>query len=264
MDNRYSERKRRQFTEANRQAWDEAAPVHARINQARLLKTFSKSGQICFDDHCLDRLREIGVAGKSIAQLGCNNGRELLSLKNLGASHCVGFDASAAFLEQARELAEASGHTDVGFVAADVYDIRADTQGPFDIVLTTAGVLYWMPDLAGFFDVVARLTRPGGHVFIEEIHPVLLMYEEGEGGAPSRLAYSYFKEEPYVETSGLDYYKGKKYRGKPAYSFHHTLSDIMMAAIGAGLNLRHFAELGSTSASSVRTSNMLRRSRRWA
>ena len=42
---------------------------------------------------------------------------------------------------------------------------------------------------------------------------------------------SYFSDEPYVETSGLDYYEGEKYDAKPAYSFQHTLSQIMMAAI---------------------------------
>jgi 2-polyprenyl-3-methyl-5-hydroxy-6-metoxy-1,4-benzoquinol methylase len=244
MGRNYSEKERRDFTEANRQAWDEAAPVHGEANQARLLESFSKPGYNSFDDHCLDRLREIGVEGKSIAQLGCNNGRELLSLKNMGAGRCVGFDISAAFLDQARELAKVSGHTDVEFVTADIYDIPTDKQGPYDVVLTTIGVIGWMPNLEAFFDVLARLARPGGHVFIEELHPVLLMYEEGEGDAPSYLAYSYFKEEPYVETSGLDYYEGKKYDAKPAYSFHHTLSDIIMAAIGSGFNLRNFAELG--------------------
>lgn len=243
MGRDYSEKERRAFTEANRRAWDEAAPVHADFNQARLLAGFAQPGFSTLADHCRERLMEIGIEGKSIAQICCNNGRELLSLKNMGAGPCVGFDASAAFLEQARELARASGHEDVEFVASDVYEIPAHRRGPYDIVLSTIGVIGWMPDLTAFFDVVARLTRPGGHVFIEEIHPVLLMYEEAEGDAPSFLAYSYFKEEPYVETRGLDYYGGTKYDGKPAYSFHHTLSEIVMAAIGAGLTLRHLAEL---------------------
>lgn len=243
MGRKYSERERREFTEANREAWDEAAPVHRRTNHAKLVEGFSRPGFSTLAEHCLVRLREIGIEGRAIAQLCCNNGRELLSLKNLGAGRCVGFDASAAFIEQARELAITSGHTDVEFVTTDIYDLSVSDWGQFDIVLSTIGVIGWMPDLHTFFDIVSGLTREGGHVFIEEIHPVLLMYEEGEGEAPSYLAYSYFKEEPYVETSGLDYYEGKKYGAKPAYSFHHTLSEIMMAAMDAGLTLRHFVEL---------------------
>jgi len=237
-------KQRREFTDANRDAWDEAAPIHEKINQARLVKAFSKPGYNTLDDHCLDRLKEIGVQGKSIAHLCCNNGRELLSLKNLGAGHCVGFDASAAFIEQAHALAKASGHTDVAFVTTDIYEVPADKTGPYDIVMTTIGVISWMPDLEGFFDVVAQLTRSGGHVFIEETHPVLMMYEEGEGDEPSFLEYSYFKDDPWVETTGLDYYEGTKYTSKPHYSFQHTLADIMMAAIDRGFVLSHFAELG--------------------
>ena len=243
MDRSYTADQRRAFTDANREAWDEVAPVHAKANQARLLEGFSKPGFNTLADHCLARLKEIGVQGKSIAQLCCNNGRELLSLKNLGAGSCVGFDASAAFIEQARELAAAAGHADVEFVTTDVYEIPPEKSGPYDIVMTTIGVFGWMPDLRGFFHVLERLTRAGGHLFIEETHPVLMMYEEGKGGAPSYTKYSYFKKEPWEETSGLDYYERSRYQSKPNYSFQHTLADIMMAAIEAGFMLRHFSEL---------------------
>ena len=84
---------------------------------------------------------------------------------------------------------------------------------------------------------------PGGHLFIEEMHPALIMYEPGENGAPSYLANSYFREEPWVETSGLDYYSGTTYDAQPTYAFPHTLAKIIMAGIGAGLTLRHFGEL---------------------
>lgn len=243
MRKRYSAQQRRTFTDANRKAWDQAAPVHEKINQARLLAGFAEPGFNTLDDHQLDRLNEIGIEGKSIAQLCCNNGRELLSLKNLGAGPCIGFDASAAFIAQARELAIAAGHTDVEFETTDIYDIAPDKSGPYDIVMSTIGVISWMPDLESFFRLFGRLTRSGGHAFIEETHPVLMMYEEGAGNDSSYIAYSYFKEDPWVETTGLDYYEGTQYESKPHFSFQHTLSDIMMAAIDAGFELRHFAEL---------------------
>ena len=244
MSKDYSHKQRREFTDANRDAWDEAAPIHRKINQSRLLEAFSTPGHNTLNDHCLDRLNEVDFQGKSVAQLCCNNGRELLSLKNLGAGRCVGFDASAAFIEQARELAKASGHADVEFVATDIYEIPVDKSGPYDIVMTTIGVISWMPDVTGFFDVLSRLTRPGGHVFIEESHPVLFMYEEGAGDDPSYLEYSYFKEDPWVDTDGLDYYEGRKYDSNPLYSFQHTLADVMMAGLKVGFGLQHFAELG--------------------
>ncbi len=243
MVRNYSRKRRREFTAANREAWDQVAAVHGEINQARLVEAFSKPGYSTLARHIVDRLDEIGVQGKSVAQLCCNNGRELLSLKNLGAGRCVGFDASSAFIDQARELANVSGHTDVEFVTTDVYEIPSEKTGPYDIVMTTIGVLSWMPDLSGLFDVMAHLTRPAGHLLIEETHPVVLMYEEGKGDAPSYLKYSYFKQDPWEETTSLDYYARTEYRSKPHYSFQHTLSDIVMAGIDADFELRHFTEL---------------------
>ena len=207
----YPPKQRREFTDANREAWDEVAPMHEKANQSQLLDAFSDPEYNALDDHCLDRLKEVGIAGKSVAQICCNNGRELLSLKNLGAGRCVGFDASAAFIEQAIELAKVSRHTDVEFVTTDIYEIPPDKAGPYDIVMSTVGVISWMPDLSGFFEVIGRLTKAGGHIFIEETHPVLMMYEEGDGAEPSYLKYSYFKDDPWVETKGLDYYEETEY-----------------------------------------------------
>ena len=232
------------YTDANREAWNEAAPLHARHNQADLLEAFSKPGHVKLGDHVHRALAVAGVEGKSVVQLCCNNGCDLLSVKNLGAGDCLGVDAAEAFLEQARELASVAGHADsVRFLASDIYALPDNLSESFDIALITIGVIGWMPDLAGFFAQAARVIKPGGHLVIEDMHPVLFMYEEGEDGAPPYLAYSYFRTEPFEETSGLDYYGGERYEAKPNYSFWHRLDSIVMAGIGNGLELRHFEEL---------------------
>lgn len=236
-------RDRKQYTEANRAAWNEAAPVHARQNQARLLDEVRQPGFNTLDEHCLAPLRSVGVEGKSVAQVGCNNGRELLSMKTLGAARCVGFDHAEGFIAQARELAAASGATDIEYACGDAYDIPSLGMGQFDLVMTTIGVVGWMPDLDAYFDVVTSLVAPGGHLFMEEIHPVLNMWEEGPEGGPSQLTWSYFKQQPWVENGGIDYWSRQKYESKTMYSFQHTLSALMMACVQRGLVLRHFAEL---------------------
>jgi SAM-dependent methyltransferase len=232
------------FTAANRAAWDEVAPLHAEQNMEKLRSAFAKPGHVDLDDHIVDRLEEIGVSGKRVAMLCCNNGQDLISVGNLGAASCVGFDQAEKFLDQARELAQIAGVSDrVRFECADIYDIGTEYDGQFDIVLTTIGVFSWMPDLPAFFAVVARLLEPGGVLLSEEMHPVLLMYEEGPDGGPSYIAHSYFNRAPFKDTDGLDYYGGGKYDAKPAYSFQHTMSDILMAGIDNGLTLRHMVEL---------------------
>ena len=51
----------------------------------------------------------MGVQGKDVVQLCCNNGRELISIQRMGANRCVGVDISAAFIAQAEQLNDAAG-----------------------------------------------------------------------------------------------------------------------------------------------------------
>jgi ubiquinone/menaquinone biosynthesis C-methylase UbiE len=229
------------YVEANRQSWDEAAPIHAEQNLAELIESFRKPGYSCLDEIETAILERIGVKGKAVAQLCCNNGREILSVVNMGAARGVGFDLSAAFLDQGRQMAEA-GNIPCEFVQGSVYDIPAAYDGQFDLVTVTIGAVGWLPDIAGFFAVAARLLKPGGRIFIYEMHPVLVLFEPGEEKNPLEIRYSYFMTEPMRDDSGLDYYGGTRRQSKPNYWFHHKLSDIIGACLEQGLALESFVE----------------------
>ena len=107
----------------------------------------------------------------------------------------------------------------------------------------TIGVLSWMPDLPGFFEIVGGLLRPGGVLFIYEQHPILEMMSAGGPDDPVEFELSYFTKEPFVETEGLDYYGGETYDAKPATSFLHPLSEVITAGIRLGMAVEHFEEL---------------------
>lgn len=227
---------------ANLAAWDEAAPIHRRHNRELQLEQARQPDFCCLDAIEKQRLQALGVAGKDVAQLCCNNGRELISVKkSLGAARCVGFDGAAGFIADAGEIAAAAG-TDVAFECTDIYAIGPEFDAAFDIVTITIGVLGWMPDLDGFFAVAARLLRPGGALFIYEHHPILEMLKPGAAGDPVEWELSYFTKEPYVSTEGLDYYGGTDYDALPVTSFMYPMSTVIMAGIGAGLALEHFEE----------------------
>ena len=235
---------RKQYTEANRIAWDEAAPRHAAHNNAALFAAVRDPSYLSFSGEILATLQAVGVAGKQVIQLGCNNARETLSLRNLGAARCVGIDASAEFLAHGRELLRIAGAAaEVELVEADVYQLPPEYTDAFDMVLVTIGVISWMPDLDAFFEVVSGLLQPGGQLVMEEMHPVLLMYEDDADSGISSPRYSYFSNEIWEETSGLDYYGHETYDSAPNYSFMHRLDEILMAGINSGLRLRRFSEL---------------------
>jgi len=234
--------KTQEFTSTNREAWEEAAPLHRSQNQADSIKDFSKPGYSCLDDIESARLKALDIVGKDVAQICCNNGRELLSVKNMGAARCVGFDGAQGFVNQAKELANA-GNIDCEFVCTDIYDMDAQYHNSFDVVYITIGVLSWMPDLNAFMAIVAKMIRPGGALFIYEQHPILNMIEGGESDAPVVWELSYFDQEPYVDTTGLDYYEGGTYDSKTMYSFAHTMAETIMAGVNNGMIVEHFEEL---------------------
>jgi ubiquinone/menaquinone biosynthesis C-methylase UbiE len=176
-----------------------------------------------------------------VAHLCCNNGRELLSIKNMGARRCVGFDISDNFIDQARYLAESS-NVACEFVRADVYDIPALYDNDFDLVYISVGTLGWMPDIRGFFQVAARLLKPEGWLLIYEMHPILDMFEGDDTNDPPLLQQSYFRMQPFVEDTGLDYYGMTAYQSSPSYWFHHKMSDIFDGCLSNQLALRSFQE----------------------
>ena len=235
---------RRQYTESNREAWNEVMPLHRRAASAKWDEFFARPGAVCFDDVELEPLRHVGVEGKAVVHLCCNNGVELLSLRNMGAGECVGFDISDEAIEEARERA-ARFRIDCRFVRSDVYDIDDSYSGRFDLVYISAGCLGWMPDLGRFLAKAAALLRTGGRIFIREIHPVSEMLPFDGDDAPDvlRIVGPYFKKEPYVEKGGLDYIGRAEYEGGATqYWFVHTISDIVTGLIGSGLAIELFRE----------------------
>ena len=235
---------RDEYTSANRDAWNEVASKHAVHNNAALFEAFKDPGYVTFEDDILEAVKQIDVRGKSVIHLCCNNGRETLSLRNMGATRCVGIDAAEKFLQHGREMIRiANAEDQVQLIRSDVYDLPQDLKGSFDIVLITIGVLSWMPDLKQFFDVIKSLLKPGGQLLLEDMHPVLFMYDENPESGHSSIQTSYFDKHVWEETGDLDYYGDESYGDRPNYSFMHRMDEILMAGIDNGLKLDSIKEL---------------------
>jgi len=239
----------KKYTDANRKAWNEATLVHqkARVKKKiNLKKEFSKKDYSTLDEYETAKLKEIGLEGKRVAQLCCNNGRETLSLVNLGVDSAVGFDISDEAINEAKGLAEVSG-LNCEFVRTDIYDIGDEYKDAFDLIYITIGAMGWMPDLFKYFKVVSNILRPGGHLMIYEHHPfcyMMAMNDEDEfvPDDPLKIAYSYFRTEPWIGTDGIDYIGGTKYEAKTSYDFTQTLSVVINSIAGNGIRIKEFTE----------------------
>ena len=227
--------------ESNRQAWNDSARHHQDSpDWQALLTEVAQADFSCLDETLRGLLEQVGVDGKDVVQLGCNNGRESLSLFALGARSVVGVDQSAAFLEQARELNSRSPHK-AEFVETDIHHLPESLRGRFDVALITIGVLNWMPDIGEFFRHVASTLKPGGQLVIYETHPFLEMFDP-ESDDPFRPVTSYFRREPFVQDQPIVYEGKVDQHTASSYWFVHTLGAIFTGAIEAGLQISHFKE----------------------
>ena len=232
------------MTESNRAAWNEVMPLHQRAAKEKLDKLFSEPGCVRLDEIEIGILKQVSLEGKNVAHLCCNNGTELMSLKNLGAAECVGFDICDEAVQEANGRAILN-HIDCQFVRSDVYEIDETYNDRFDIVYISAGCLGWLPDLELFFTKAFTLLRSGGMVFIHEIHPIAEMLPCDDDKKPFNLCIvePYFKKEPFKDQGGLDYVGHAEYDSTTTqYWFAHTLSDILMSLINNNLLIERFSE----------------------
>lgn len=231
------------YTEANRLAWNEAMPRHQVVRKEHWDQQFSTPGYVVQKDPELSLLSSLPVAGKDIIQLCCNNGVELLSLKNMGASRCLGVDISDLAIAEAKARAELC-HIDAEFLCADVFQLPSSLEMQFDLVYITVGALTWLHDLEALFQKSYALLRPQGMLLIYEQHPLtyILAEDDDKLHKATEIVSSYFVDEPYIGREGIDYIGGTIYPSLPNYQFTHPLSKIINSIIQAGFQIREFNE----------------------
>lgn len=217
------------YLEVNRALWDELVPIH--MGSAYYDLDGFLAGEQCLRDF---EVREIGdVEGRELLHLQCHFGMDTLAWARLGA-RVTGLDFSEKAIEMARGLAHTMG-LPARFVTSDVYQARGVLDEAYDIVYTGIGALVWLPDLDRWARTVASLLKPGGFLYLAEFHPFAdtLDYEEGR-----TVSNDYFSEAPQEWDEQGSYADPEAYvRNSRSVQFHHPLSAIINALIGAGLRL---------------------------
>jgi len=228
------------YMDENKAAWEEAfdnrRPNWGDNNHERL-----KSERFAFFNADMKReLESIDFNGKTVAQFCCNNGRELLSLMDSGASIGIGFDIAENIIEQARETAKNAGIDNCTFIACNILDIPESYHNQFDLIFLTVGAITWFEDLSLLFAKVSECLKVSEMFLINEIHPMMGMLPiPGEEcynpNDLNRIVYSYFRKELWLENSGMGY-MSVQYKSKTFTSFSHTMGGIINALGVNGLN----------------------------
>ena len=189
-----------------------------------------------------DDLLALGpLDGKDVLHLQCNFGLDTISLARLGA-RAVGADNCVPALAAARALAERC--------AADAIFVEWDANGgdlaqcvgerQFDTVFASYGVLDWVADLHDYFMQACTVLRPGGMMYLVEVHPVAKWLMRCE--TDSNAAYC---AQTMTHERGASYATGAEFGALTAYA--HPLHAIVTAMLLAGLELVLMEERPSSS-----------------
>ncbi|MEW5991326.1 MAG: class I SAM-dependent methyltransferase [Chloroflexota bacterium] len=221
---------------SNRELWDAWTKIHvgSEFYDVESFRTGERPVRV--EDY---EIAEVGsVEGKRLLHLQCHFGMDTLSWARLGAD-VTGVDFSEAAVAAARALAAQIGIS-ARFIQSDVYKLPEVLDEAFDVVYTSCGVLGWLPDIEAWASVAARFVRPGGFLYVTEIHPVAQAFDD-EGVEPGelRLRHSYWSHpEPLrFEVQGSYADPTAPTDGLVEYGWDHSLGEIVTAVADAGLRI---------------------------
>jgi len=178
--------------------------------------------------------------------LQCAGGTDTLSLWNLGAAEVVGVDISENMLTVARRKSAALA-APASWYCCDILDTPHELDDSADLVYTGKGALPWMMDIQAWADVVARLLKPGGKLYVFEGHPLDWVWDMD---APtyqfSAQTGNYFTEAVATDRGWPMFSDAiQEHANKDQFHVHErqwTLGAILNSLVAASLQLEHFEE----------------------
>lgn len=167
------------------------------------------------------RQSPLHLSGARVLELGCGTGKNSQWLATQ-ARELVGLDFSPGMLDVARRRVPGAH---VRFVERDITHPWPAEPASVDVVVGNL-VLEHVRDLTPIYEEAARVLRPGGELFLCELHP----YRQLRGGQAR------FEDEETNETV-------------PVTAFQHSVSEYVNGGLAAGFALRALGEHLEESAS---------------
>jgi SAM-dependent methyltransferase len=211
----------------NRSAWDAASQFHIDQYQEHLTRARNESS--LFPDE-LHLLRPILAHAPEVVHLQSGHGLDDIALVDRGARSVVAVDFSRVAATAAQRRADDLG-APCRYVVAQLPNAPL-RDACADLVYTGKGALIWLPDLRAWAADVARLLRPGGHLFVYEAHPMVPLWTWDEDEPRIRPDRGYFERSHVNDT----------FPARGAVEFQATLAEIINAVLSADLELKYVAE----------------------
>ncbi len=229
-----------EYTASNQKLWDQWTTAHVG-SQFYDVASF-KAGRNTLSE--IDLAETPDVAGKSLLHLQCHFGLDSLSWARRGAD-VTGVDFSMNAIEAARQLAaelDIAAH----FVQSDVLTLPEALDGQFDIVYTSYGTIFWLPDLARWGQVINHFLKPGGTFFMIEYHPFIQVFEDQTDGPGLKITHDYYPhpDQPLrFDVTGGSYAGQSEQITHPVeYGWNHSMGEIITTLTATGLHLEYLHE----------------------
>jgi 2-polyprenyl-3-methyl-5-hydroxy-6-metoxy-1,4-benzoquinol methylase len=229
--------RKQKWVETNLAWWNERVDSHA-ASEFYDLEAFRK-GRDCLRPF---EAEELGVdpRGLDLLHLQCHLGTDTLSWARRGA-RVVGLDFSEPAIRSAKALAQDTQLADRSeFVLANVFDAVEVLGGrTFDVVYTGIGALTWLPDIDKWARVAAALVKPGGVLYVVEIHPFVWPFADSD---EPELQFPYFGDVESHDAAGS--YTDRKLETEHNHVFEHNwaIGPVITAVVNAGLTVELVGE----------------------
>jgi SAM-dependent methyltransferase len=226
---------------SNRELWDAWTKIHVASAFYDVASFRNGERPIRIADY--ERAEVGSVEGRTLLHLQCHFGLDTLSWARLGAN-VTGIDFSGEAIAAARALAAEIG-IPATFIQSELDRLPEMLDEQFDVVYTSGGVLEWLPDIVSWGRVAAHFVRPGGFLYMTEIHPVAQAFEnEGVEPGELRLAYPYWSHAEPISSEVKGSYADREAHtdGLVEYGWDHSLGEIVTSLADAGLRLEFLHE----------------------
>lgn len=228
------------WRQENLAGWDDRVDVHLGPGGYGIDAMLGDRGRIS-DTVRLDRPVLGDIAGQDVVHLQCHLGTDTLSLARLGARSVAGIDFSAKAIEHCRSLFERDGRQG-RFVVADVHAAVSALGAQYDLVYASVGAINWVPSIGRWMQVAAGLLRPGGRLYLRDVHPMAMVIDP-DTDAELHLRYPYAETiEPVTLNSESSYAGQGKLNHTTTHEWSHGLGEIVQGAIDAGLTVTNLRE----------------------
>lgn len=184
--------------------------------------------------------------GARILDLGCGTGRNTATIAQHAppGTRIIAADACEAMLASARaRIASTTPTVEVEWVNADLAALQLGQIGgeKVDGVVSTL-VLEHVARPEVFFAAVARVVRPGGWVWVTDMHPQMGSSRASfwlSSDPPDHYGRGQERAKEHGKEAGKGQDGGRKKGTKVSgVSWNHALDDVLGAALAAGLRLQ--------------------------